>query len=274
MRILRSLPLAALLLATPTIAVSQLSNGWMEIRQTSGRVIITQSPPRPAKVGDRLNKPGDAIETAGSSTALLRLDSGMGSIQVAENTKLRIRKLKKLRDGSRITTLAIEKGQVRTKVRRFTSPRSSLQIMAPAGIAAVRGTEYGVSVSDDGRMVIATESGLVAASAQGATVKLEPGFGSRIREGQRPSPPQKFDKLLKLTVENVEINNSQVHVNGSVHPLNSLVVAGAEVSVGDDGSFEASIEIPTDFTSLAQLYISVSNPLGEEKSYPLLAGLR
>ena len=274
MRILRSLPLAALLLAMPTIAESQLANGWMEIRQTSGKVTITQSPPRPAKIGDRLNKPGDTIETANSSTALLRLDSGMGSIQVAENTKLRVQTLKKLWDGSRITSLAIEKGQVRTKVRRFTSPRSSLQIMSPAGIAAVRGTEYGISVSDDGRMIIATESGLVAASAQGKTVELASGFGSRIREGEKPSPPQKFDKLLKLTVDNVEINDSQVHVNGAIHPLNSLVISGVEVPIRDDGSFEASIDIDDGFRSLAQLYISVINPLGEEKAYPLLAGLR
>ena len=273
MRILKSLPLAALLLAMPTIAESQLANGWMEIQQTSGKVTITQSPPRPAKVGDRLNKPGDTIETARSSMALLRLDSGMGSIQVAENTKLRIQKLKKLLDGSRITTLAIEKGQVRTKVRRFTSPRSSLQIVSPAGIAAVRGTEYGISVSDDGRMVIATESGLVAATAQGETVELSTGFGSRIREGEKPSPPQKFDKLLKLDVYDIEINDSQLHINGAIHPLNTLAIAGVEVPVEDDGSFEALVEIPS-LKSLSQISIAVRNPLGEEKAYPLLAGLR
>ncbi len=273
MRILHSLPLTALLLATPTIAESQLANGWMEIQRTSGKVTITQSPPRDAKVGDRLNKPGDSIETARSSTALLRLDSGMGSIQVAENTKLRIQKLRKLLDGSRVTTLAIEKGQVRTKVRRFTSPRSSLKIVSPAGIAAVRGTEYGISVSDDGRMVIATESGLVAASAQGETVELSPGFGSRIREGEQPSPPQLFDKLLKLSVDNVEINGSQLHVNGTIHPLNTLAIAGVEVPLKDDGSFEAIVEIPS-LKSLAQISIDVRNPLGEEKAYPLLTAWR
>ncbi len=257
----------------PTIAESQLVNGWMEIRQTSGQVTITQSPSRAAKVGDRLNKAGDSIETARNSTALLRLDSGMGSIQVAEKTKLKVTKLKKLGDGSRITTLAIEKGQVRTKVRRFTSPRSSLQIMSPAGIAAVRGTEYGISVSDDGRMVIATESGLVAASAQGETVELGSGFGSRIREGEKPSPPQQFDKLLKLAVDNVEINGSQLHINGAVHPLNTLAIAGVEVPLNDDGSFEAIVDFPS-LQSLAQISIDVRNPLGKEKAYPLLTGLR
>lgn len=251
--------------------VQLLSNGWLEVRQISGRVIFTGSPPRAARVGDRLQKIGDSLQTGPRSFSLLRLDRGIGTINVAENTALSIRQMARLRSGARVTTLALDAGQVRLNVRRFTHSQSRLEIVSPAGVAAVRGTEYGISLDDDGRMIVATESGLVTVAAQGKTVFLEPDFGSRLRPRRPPSDPMPLDRELRLELDRTEINLRQVYVRGKIDPLNFLSVAGVTVSVGDDGRFEASVVLP-DSPLLFNHEMVVSNALGEHRSYSLVSG--
>jgi hypothetical protein len=251
-------------------AIAQLSpGGWLEVKYTQGSVTLTASPPKVARVGDRLAKPGDSLATGSSSSAILSLDNGIGSINVAENTRLRIRRLSKLRSGGRITMLELDQGQVRLNVRKFNNLDSKLEIHSPAGIAAVRGTEYGISVGRDQRMIVATKSGLVSAVSQGKTVLLKPDFGSRLRPEKPPSQPLPLDRLLKLSIERTEINGQQLAIVGTTHPLNSVNVAGVEVPIDDQGSFEAMIPL-SNSTSLFDLEIEVSNALGERRKYPVM----
>lgn len=251
------------------LAQSQ-SIGWLEVRQTKGDVIFTASPPRVARVGDRLSKVGDSLETGPNSSAILRFDQKIGTINVAENTSLRIRRLGRLRSGARVTTLDLGQGQVRLNVRKFHNPSSRLEINSPAGVAAVRGTEYGISLSNDGRMVVATESGLVTAAARGKTIYLEPDFGSRLRPNEQPSAPQRLDRELWLNLNGTEINDRQIYVSGKVHPLNSLFVAGTEVPLDDNGRFDVSLPWP-ESTSLFDFEIEVRNALGESRGHSLIA---
>ncbi len=246
------------------------SVGWLEVRQTQGRVIITSSPPKMAKVGDRLSKIGDSLETGANSSAILILDRGIGTINVAEKTNLRIRRLARLRSGARVTTLNLDQGQVRLNVRKFNNPESRLEIKSPAGVAAVRGTEYGISLSKDGRMVVATESGLVTAAALGRTVYLEPDFGSRLRPSQLPSPPRLIDHELWIKLDGTEINGRQIYVSGEVDPLNSVSIGDNEIVIDDNGRFEATIPLPNS-TSLFDFEIEVSNALGENRQHSLVA---
>lgn len=257
-------PLGKKLLAHPH------SLPWLEVRKTQGRVILTTSPPAVARVGDRLTKIGDALETGPNSSAILRLDQGIGTINVAEKTSLRIRRLGRLRSGARVTTLDLIQGQVRLNVRKFHNPYSRLDIRTPAGVAAVRGTEYGISLDEDERMVVATESGLVTAAAQGKTVYLEPDFGSRLRPNEPPSSPQRLDRELWLKLDGTEINDRQLYVSGQIHPLNSVRVVGLDVPLDDSGRFETSLPLP-DSTSLFDFEVEVRNALGESRSHSLVA---
>ncbi len=263
--------LSAFLLAllSPGLLAQSQSIGWLEVRQAQGKVILTTSPPKPARVGDRLSKIGDALQTGPNSSAILRLDRKIGTVNVAENTLLRIRRMGRLRSGARVTTLDLDQGQVRLNVRKFTHPSSRLDIRSPAGVAAVRGTDYGISVGGDGRMVVATESGLVTAAALGKTVYLEPDFGSRLRPDQLPSDPQPLDRELWLKLQNTEINDRQVYVSGTIHPLNSVIVFGQELPVDDDGRFDVSLPMP-DSISLFDFEVEVRNALGEQRSYSLI----
>ncbi len=254
----------------PGLLAQPQAIGWLEVRQTQGNVILIASPPKVARVGDRLAKVGDSLKTGPNSSAILRLDQKIGTINVAENTSLRIRRLGRLRSGARVTTLDLDQGQVRLNVRKFNNPYSRLEIKSPAGVAAVRGTEYGISLSDDGRMIVATESGLVTAAALGKTVYLEPDFGSRLRPNEPPSKPQRLDRELWLKLNGTEINDRQIYVSGKAHPLNSVTVVGKEVQLDNDGRFEVSLPLPNS-TSLFDFEIEVRNALGESRSHSLIA---
>lgn len=244
--------------------------GWLEVMHTQGDVTLIASPPKAAQVGDRLSKVGDSLETGPDSSAILRFDQKIGTVNVAENTSLRIRRLGRLRSGARVTTIDLEQGQVRLNVRKFNNPASRLEIKSPAGVAAVRGTDYGISLSRDGRMVVGTESGLVTAAALGQTVYLEPDFGSRLRPNQQPSDPQPLDRELWLKLDNTEINQRQIYVSGKVDPLNSLFVVGTEVPLDDEGQFDVTLPWPQS-TSLFDFEIEVRNALGESRSHSLIA---
>jgi len=262
--------LLVVLLTFPGRSLSAQSIGWLEVLQTRGRVTLIKSPPRVAQIGDRLSRIGDALETGPNSSAILRLDESIGTINIAENTSLRIRRLGRLRSGARVTKLDLTQGQVRLHIRRFNNFESRLEIQSPAGVAAVRGTEYGISLGQDGRMIIATESGLVTAAALGETVYLEPDFGSRLRPGEPPSPPSRLDRELWLELDGTEINARQLYVSGKIAPLNSVSVAGTEVSVSDQGQFAVTMPLPNS-TSLFDFDVVVSNALGEKRSHSLVA---
>lgn len=265
--------LAAFLLAPGghhRLSAQSQAIGWLEVLQARGEVVLTASPPKPAQVGDRLSKVGDSLRTGPDSSAILKFDQKIGTINVAENTVLRIRRLGRLRSGARVTTLDLNQGQVRLNVRKFHNPASRLDIRSPAGVAAVRGTEYGISLDNNDRMVVATESGLVTAAALGKTVYLEPDFGSRLRPNEPPSDPQRLDRELALKLNRTEINDRQIYASGQVHPLNSVKIAGLGVALDDEGKFEANFSLP-DTTSLLDFEVEVSNALGESRSHSLIA---
>ncbi|NJN32280.1 MAG: FecR domain-containing protein [Synechococcales cyanobacterium RM1_1_8] len=264
--------MSTLLLAPRTQSPAQaqaLAAGWLEVMRADGRVVLRQGSFRAAAVGDRLFQAGDALQTGAAASAILELDDGIGRINVAENTAFTISRLARLRSGARLTTLDLSQGQVRLNVRKFTHAQSRLEIRSPAGVAAVRGTEYGVSLSDDGRMVVATASGLVTASNRGRRVFLEANFGSRLRPGEFPSPPQRLDRQLLLQRSTVELSGQQLYIRGQIDPLNHVSVAGIEIPVDNTGQFDTSITLPDD-PLIFDFDIVVSNALGELRIYPLL----
>ena len=67
---------------------------WLEVRQVANEVMFSHdAAPRSAQVGDRLQAVGDSITTGKKSTATLSVDTGVGVVEMAEQTTLRIRTL-------------------------------------------------------------------------------------------------------------------------------------------------------------------------------------
>jgi hypothetical protein len=260
-------------IATTALAQRPLqvrSDRWLEIAQVRGAVSYYRgSATTTAQVGMRLRTIGEGIQTAKQSRAALKVDTGIGTLEITENTDVRVQRLQQLPDGGHVTYLVVNRGQVRLQVRRFTNSSSELRIQTPAGWSGVRGTEFGVTVHPDGKTGLATNSGRIEAWAQNTRVSIPGGFQSLIVPGQPPEPPKPIPRQLDANLRLqrlIPVDGGQnVEISGQVNPTNLLAIADQPRVVGRDGSFKVVLPLPAD----RRISAVVTNPLGTQQRYEL-----
>ncbi len=242
---------------------------WLSIQQTSGNVTYQRrSVNRSAKVGDRLEAVGDGLTTGSGSSASLMVDTGIGTINVLEKTKLSVQALDVAPDYGRITRLQVSQGQVRLKLRRFTNRGSRLEIRTPAGLSGVRGTEFGVLVQADGKTGLATLSGAVVTGAQGRSVSVPAGFQNFTIPGEPPSVPVPLRDDTRFQYElqqEIDQGVRKIRLIGQVDPVNSVTVDGQPQTTDRTGRFDALYFAP----SFLRIQVVVTTPLGKTESYDL-----
>lgn len=260
------LALSLAILPTPVTAqsLSVPVQRWLEVLRVRGSVTYHNREQRPAQVGDRLQTPGEGIITGARSSSILNIDTAIGTINIAENTHLLLKSLSTTPNNGRITLLTVTKGLARLRVRPFNNPESYIEIQTPAGVAGVRGTEFGVGVDPSGKTNIATIDGTVEAIAQGQTVRVEKGFGSIIIPGEPPTPPLVFTNDVSLRrVRVFRSTFGTVDFRGRVDPLNLVFINDRAVEVDKNGQIQAQIRLFSGF----ELRVKVQSPLGREVVY-------
>ncbi|MBD2099427.1 FecR domain-containing protein [Leptolyngbya sp. FACHB-261] len=242
-------------------------NRWLEVRQAVGNVTYRRAQAtQRAGVGTRLQAVGDVLETGNQSSATLAVDTGIGSIDVSERTRLQVQQLTALASGGRITRLQVTTGQARLRLRPFTNPNSRLEVLTPAGLSGVRGTVFGVSVQPSGKTGVATLEGSVVAAAQGQSVPVTAGFQSSIVPGEPPSPPVPLRNDTRLALQLLTAEAPQTaHIIGQVDPVNLLTVADVPQDVDQNGRFEVRLPLPAD----RRVRAVVTTPLGKQQVYEL-----
>lgn len=237
---------------------------WLRIQRTSGDVTILTGQSKRAKIGDYLTAVGHGLVTGPRSTAHLAVDDGIASVAVAQNTRMTIEQLSVLRDGARITVLDVPQGQARFQVRRFTNPNSRLELRTPSGIAAVRGTIFGISVNQQGQTNIAALEGQVDAVAQKARVPINAGEVSIIYPGAAPTITRSLDRQLDIRWKDYEWRGEAFYMAGYVDAANLLWVNDQEISVDRAGYFEQTIPF---YRQRGVVSIMVQNPMGEIRTH-------
>lgn len=248
---------------------------FLECTEVSGDVIyynngFLKQVQRQAKVGDRISRPGQGIRTGANSSATLATDSGIANSRMSQNSNLTIRNLGRQPNGATTTELRMNQGQVRSKVRRFTNPRSNFTIQTPTGVAGVRGTDFIVIVQPDGETRIITVEGLVAVSGgeQNQQVTEEVGAGNYaiVRPGNPPTKPALFNGDARVSLELLPApETGKVRVSGVVNPINSVFLEGQSLPVSPTGEFETIVSFPAQ----GILRLLVRTPLGQEQVYEL-----
>ncbi|MEO0457637.1 MAG: FecR domain-containing protein [Cyanobacteria bacterium P01_A01_bin.114] len=246
-------------------------NRWLEFRALTGSVqYINSGRTQTARVGARLNAVGDGVRTGRRSTARLAVDTEVGFVTVAENSYVRIARLRATRNGGRVTDLDIIRGQARLQVRPFTNRESELNIRTPAGVSGVRGTEFGVAVKPDGETGVATLEGRVVSSAQGVSVDVPAGFQTLIEPGEPPQPPEPLrdDPTLDIRVLRPSTldGSGTLEIAGSTDKVNLLIINEEVQSTDENGSFELRVLLPGN----RQIQATVITPLGTEQVYELV----
>ncbi len=254
-----------------TIAVDSATQRALHIQRLSGRVTTLAGGRKNAQLGDRLTTAGHGIITGRRSSANLSIDGGSGSIAVAQNTRMTVQQLSVSSTGGYVTVLDVPRGQARVQVPPFTNPSSRLELHTPSGVTAVRGTTFGVSVSEEGKTSVATVEGKVDAIAQSVTVPVEAGMVSIIRPGETPTPAQPLDRELDIQWTAYEWRDNQLlHIEGKINPANALLVADEEITTDRTGYFKTDISLK----KRTHLVIAtVKNPMGETRHHRLFRWL-
>ncbi|MBX2862932.1 MAG: FecR family protein [Leptolyngbyaceae cyanobacterium MAG.088] len=272
-RLSKNVALGSLLAATTlgisfasTITANSATQRTLHVQRLSGRVTTLAGGRKNAQVGDRLTAAGHSIATGYRSSANLRIDGGSGSIAVAQNTHMIVEQLSVSSSGGHVTVLDVPRGQARVQVPPFTNPSSRLELHTPSGVAAVRGTDFGVVVSEDGKTGIATLEGKVEASAQSVAVPVEAGMVSIIRPGETPTPAKPLDRELDIQWTLYEWRDKQLHIEGKINPANTLLVAGEDITIGRTGYFKADIPLKK---RTHRVIATVKNPMGETRRHRL-----
>jgi hypothetical protein len=248
---------------------------WLELRALKGNVTIqtTGKAARTARIGDRLQQAGETISTGSQSEAVLALDTAIGIVRLTEGTVLQVQQLQVSKTGGRISLLSVSQGLARLQIRSFNNPSSRLEIKTPAGVAGVRGTEFGVGVNPSGKTTVATKQGQVATSAQDETVLVGAGFYSLVIPGQPPTIPQSIREDVQLSVQQLQVlpasstTEKQVRMIGRVEPANAVSLNGAAIDINPEGQFDVTAPLPSD----RKLQVVVRSPLGQERSYSIEA---
>ncbi|OUC11967.1 MAG: hypothetical protein B0A82_25020 [Alkalinema sp. CACIAM 70d] len=250
-------------------AISVRVQKWLQVQEISGTVTIaTPRGTRPAKIGDRLQAVGDSITTGQQSRAKLLVDTAIGTIEVAENTKLQVQNLSAVTDQGRITRLVMPYGRARLKLRKFTSPNSRLEIQTPAGINGVRGTEFGLAIQPSGKTGVAVLEGTVASEAQSQEVSVPGGFQSFTVPGNAPAPVVSLREDTNLNYQLQKLVNRgirRIKLVGQVDPVNLVTVNGTPLDTNATGQFTVFFPAP----SHLKIQVVVTTPLGTEKRYDI-----
>ena len=146
--------------------------------------------PIDAQVGLEL-EPGDVLRTGEASGAEI-LVSSSSLVSVAESSVFR------LDPGAAVgESLRLDVGAVLLKWR--TGPSAALKVRTPNAVAAVRGTEFGLSVPDNDSptTVGVFDEGKVAASTDAGEVLLGPNSETTCAPGKPPSAPRPLKAMLK-----------------------------------------------------------------------------
>ncbi|MDV3350107.1 FecR family protein [Leptothoe sp. LEGE 181152] len=254
----------------PAWEAQSAAERWLRVERISGNVTTLAGGRKNAQIGDHLTAVGHGLITGNRSSAHLSADDGIGTIAVAQNTRLTIRQLAVLSDGSKTTVIDVPQGQARLQVRRFTHPNSRLELHTPSGVAAVRGTEFGVSVDDAGQTNVATLEGQVEASAQNVAVPVDAGMVSIIHPGEPPTPARSLDRKLDIQWELYEWRDDHFYMAGRIDAANTLLALGEALSVSRTGHFEQKLELSS---RNQPVILTVQNAVGESRTHRMLPWL-
>jgi FecR protein len=243
---------------------------WLQVEKTIGQVNFLQAnASRVARVGDRLQSPGDGVSTGKASSSTLLVDTVVGTVDITESTDIRIQNLEMAPDNGRITRLLVSKGQAKLRLRPFTHRGSRMEIRTPASLSAVRGTTFGLTVQPNGKTGLAVEEGSVLSDAVGQSVEVRGGFQNFTIPGETPSlpVPLRDDTTLRHQFKRViDRGVRKVQLTGQVDPVNSVVVDGVPQNTDREGRFANTLQ---PLPSSLRFQVVVITPLGKQQRYDL-----
>lgn len=169
---------------------------WLKLESTqvtllaaAGDTTLRQggNPPRPAVAGEQLQAPSN-IRTGPDGSATLEFADG-SRVMVRCDSELELKTSQKSTLGkANVVVLSLLRGSVENQVTPRGESGGRFEIHTPAAIAAVRGTQYRVSL-DGQKMRTEVVSGAVDVTNPSGRVTAQAAQGTIAQSGLSPAPP-------------------------------------------------------------------------------------
>lgn len=153
---------ASLLAAQPVTATVDFVHGT--VKAATG----LKAPAMPVAAGSLLAE-GTQLQTGADGYVSVRLaDGSMIKVQAGSDVTLE-RMRRRTATGDTSLGIALQKGTVQSTVTPKNTPGQRFDIRTPLAVASVRGTEFDVSVADNGNTATSVTEGVVAVRTQAST---------------------------------------------------------------------------------------------------------
>lgn len=188
-----------------------------KIKTIEGNVSVLRSnseewrkalPNMPLKIGDQLfSREESFVEVVFNSGAILRMD---------ENTKIVLEE-----SGEKKTRTANSIGNVWVNMQKLVSSGKEFELASPAAVAAIRGTVFNMSTSDDSSTDVSVYNGKVAVGpSDDLKKKIKQGKKVQMEEPTEVPGPEEVPGPYEVSLEQWQ-----------------MIVAGQMISVRKDGKF-------------------------------------
>jgi len=190
----------------PPGSIIKLPRAWLKPQATTAKVVSVNGEvllhkqnqsDQPLTLDNELSQ-GDEVETRiGSAT--LKFEDG-SQLQLSHHTRVHMESLLFASYDQRIETrINLARGRVRAMVEKIKAQGSHYEIITPAAIAAVRGTDFRVASSDNNQVMITevVEGQVNVANDHGAR-QLPAGFALRAVVGE--ALPQPVSLLPRVQI--------------------------------------------------------------------------
>ena len=169
-----------------------------QVTSVEGKVTVLRQEkfaPEPLTL-QRLVFQGDIIETDRASKVRITLIDAT-VISLGEQSRLELRQFSyDARQRTRSGRLAMLQGFFRAIIKEITSP-SSLDLVTPTAVAAIRGTDLMGEVTADATAIVVLEGSVAISNIRPlfrGLSTLTPGMGATVREDEPPSTPTRWSE--------------------------------------------------------------------------------
>lgn len=218
-----------LLKVTPAPVMVTVVTGNVRYKPEGGRF-------QKLEAGARLTG-GESVLSGPRSSASYRFADGTVLTQQA-TSKLTFGRLTAYgKTGMVSTELSLDSGRLEARAGKQLAPAGGFQVRTPIAVAGLRGTDFRLNVSEDGKFLRnEVTEGAVGIAAQGREVKVAGGFGTLAEAGKPPEPPR---ALLPAPV-----------AEGLVALIERLPLSFAWQAVPGATAYRAQVARDADFTEI------------------------
>lgn len=239
------------------------ARGAVQVRRGAGEW-------RDGAAGELLG-PDDSVRAGRNAEATLTMGDGV-EVRLSPRSELSVRELSEA-----AARVRLEEGHLTARVEGGKRRVLRVQARGSDAEAESRDGSFGVVTDGHGQLAVATETGSVKLSANGASVEVGAGESSTVAAGRAPAAPQATPRSLFLKVgalASTQTNQTATTVQGMTAPGAIVRVGGQATAADARGEFSIKVPLKDGRNELAVEVVDAAGRAQTEALPPVLVDRR